>query len=400
MRQILFYIPLHDYISDSLPNVPVYGYGMMLFLAFVLCSWLAGRLSRREGIDPKFVQDLAIWLFVTGILGARITFILQEWPNFANKPGSNWPNFAARPWNLLALWDGGLVLYGSIIGGAIGYFFAHRRFLAPAGVSAWKMADVLAPCIALGVGLGRVGCLFTGCCYGNVACAGCTFLPLTFPLPSAPVVEMAQRGYQTLAGFIVQPATLQVDSVEPGSAAATAGLKPGDFIINVNGLDVSTDKHEKTKDGQEVVVSRVEQFHAGLLHAWPRGVSELNLKVLRGGRELDLQFMPRSLPLQPTQVYETISMGLLLFFLVSYYPCKQRDGAVMVFLMIGYSLHRYLNEMLRSDNPKIVLDVLTFSQTVSLLILLAGLVLAYIVFVRRAATPAPAPAPEPQVTSW
>ncbi len=51
------------------------------------------------------------------------------------------------------------MLYGSLIGGAIGYFLAYRRLIAPAGISTWKMADILAPCIALGIGLGRVGCL-------------------------------------------------------------------------------------------------------------------------------------------------------------------------------------------------------------------------------------------------
>src|SRR4051794_215621 len=94
MRQVLFYIA----------NVPVYGYGMMLFLAFVLCSWLAGRLARREQVDPKILPDLAIWLFVTGILGARITFVLQEWPSFFGED--------RNPLRVFALWDGGLVLYG------------------------------------------------------------------------------------------------------------------------------------------------------------------------------------------------------------------------------------------------------------------------------------------------
>jgi phosphatidylglycerol---prolipoprotein diacylglyceryl transferase len=386
MRQVLFYLPLHS-LSDSLPDIPVYGYGMMLFMAFVLCSWLAGRLARREGVDPKVLPDLAIWLFVTGILGARLTFVLQEWPSFFGE-GKN-------PLRVFALWDGGLVLYGSIIGGAIGYFLAYRRLLAPANISSWKMADILAPGIALGVCLGRVGCLLTGCCFGNVVCTSCP--AIVFPLPSYPTQDMARLGYQTLGGFTVDPSDLRVVAVEPDSAAAQAGLKPGDSIVNVNGLDTGSDKHEKTKEGADVIVSRYELFATGLINAWPPGVHQLHLKVLRDGHEVQLQaFLPVSLPLHPTQIYETISMGLLLFLLLSYYPFKKLDGSVMVLLMVGYGLHRFLNEMLRIDNPPLAFG-LTFSQLVSIGVLIGACVLAYFVVMRRASAPAE---PVPAVNTW
>jgi phosphatidylglycerol:prolipoprotein diacylglycerol transferase len=385
MRQVLFYIPLHD-IIPALPDLPLYGYGMMLFLAFILCSWLAGRLARREGIDPKILPDLAIWLFVTGILGARITFIIQEWPTFFGE-GRN-------PLRVFYLWDGGLVLYGSLIGGTIGYIFAHRRFLAPEGISAWKMADVVAPCIALGVCLGRVGCLLTGCCFGNVACASCP--SLEFPLPSPPTQEMAKLGYQTLPGFLVNPETLEVTAIEPDSPAADQ-LQVGDVVVGVNDMDVSKDEVQKLPDGKEVQLTRYELFGAALSSAWPAGVHELSLVVLRGGHERSLNFRPVSLPLHPTQLYETISMALLLFLLVSYYPYKTRDGSVMVILMLGYGVHRFLNEMLRIDN-RVVAFHMTFSQLVSIGVLIGGLIVAYLVFVRRASAPAPAAAPA--VNTW
>ena len=76
MRQVLFYIPIH--IFPNLPDgLPIYGYGFMLFLAFVACIFLSSWLARKEGIPKEMLQDLAIWIFVCGILGARITFMIQ-----------------------------------------------------------------------------------------------------------------------------------------------------------------------------------------------------------------------------------------------------------------------------------------------------------------------------------
>ena len=99
MRQVLFYLPLKS-LSDNLPDIPIYGYGAMLFVAFIFCTWLAGRLAERQGIAKELVQDLAIWIFVAGILGARTTFMIQYWHEFASI------------WQFFAIWDGGLVFYG------------------------------------------------------------------------------------------------------------------------------------------------------------------------------------------------------------------------------------------------------------------------------------------------
>jgi phosphatidylglycerol:prolipoprotein diacylglycerol transferase len=384
MRQVLFYVPLH-YLSSSLPDVPVYGYGMMLFLAFVLCGWLAGRLARREGIDTGILPDMAVVLFITGILGARLTFVIQEWPSFAG----NW-------WRVFALWDGGLVFYGSIFGGTIGYIWFHRRVLGPQRVPFWKMTDVVAPCIALGLCLGRIGCLLTGCCYGNVACSNCP--AISFPLPSASTEHMARLGYQTLAGFTVNQGNLEVHDIEPDSPAEHAGLRRHDVILSVNGQDVSKDRVDKDKDGEPMVIGRYEQLKIALISHWPPGVRQLHLKVRRGAEDIELPpFLPESIGLHPTQIYETISMALLLFFLLSYYPFKKRDGSVLVLLMVGYGMHRFLNEMLRIDNRIVALDM-TFSQIVSVLVLLGAAVIAYLVFVHR---PAQLPKrPLPEVKPW
>jgi phosphatidylglycerol---prolipoprotein diacylglyceryl transferase len=342
MRQILFHIPL--------VNLPIYGYGMMLFFAFIFCTWLARRLCKREGIDGNMMPDLAIWLFISGILGGRIVFIITQWHN------DQGTGFDQRPlWEIVKLWDGGLVLYGALLGAAVGYFSFYYYVLSKQGVSNWKMIDIIAPCVALGIALGRIGCLFTGCCYGNVACASCP--AIHFPLGSPASGDMIKRGYQTPLGFLFRDDSLAVEAVEPGTPAANAGLRPGDIIVKANGEPAERPSAVYPKDGV------------------------LKLTVFRDKEEELPPFEPTSIGVNPTQIYETISMCLLLFFLLSYYPYKRHDGELMVFLMLGYGVHRYLNEMLRLDvDPGI--GALTMSQIISLLVLAGGAALAVVVWRR------------------
>jgi phosphatidylglycerol---prolipoprotein diacylglyceryl transferase len=357
MRQVLFHIPLH-LLNDSWPDIPIYGYGFMLFVAFVFCTWLACRLAAREGIPRERVQDLAIWLFVSGIAGARITYMIQ---------------YHVPVWDFFRIWDGGLVFYGSAIGGAVGYFLAHFLILRRHHISGWKMADIIAPCAALGLCIGRFGCLLNGCCYGNVSCPDCP--AVSFPLSAPARVKMVEKGYQTAAGFTLVDKLNVVAQVEPGSAAARAGLQPGDRIVKVNGLPT---------------VSAGELD--GAFNDWPRGKNDVVLMVRRsGGQEVTVgPFSPWTVRLNPTQLYESISMGLLFALLMAYYPFRRRDGEVMLLYMVGYAVHRFFNETLRVDTDPVALGM-TLSQNISVAVLAGALVLALILWRRpvqyRPATP-------------
>jgi prolipoprotein diacylglyceryltransferase len=373
MQQVLFHLPMHQ-LWNRLPDIPIFGYGTMLFLAFVACTWLAGRLCLRQGIKPQFVQDLAIWIFVVGIVGARITYMVQYRLYEGRTPLEVIGQF-------FTIWEGGLVFYGSAIGGAVGYVLAYYFVLRRHHVSSWKMADVIAPCVPLGLALGRIGCLLNGCCYGSVVCADCSAVPYpaTFPLSAPPRYHLVAKGYQTAAGFTMADAEFgdrrTVEKVEPGSAAAEhAGLKPGDVIVKVDGRDVQ---------------NYAELFsYLGDQEQWPRGKNSLLLTVKRtsGGasnaHEIALPaFYPRTIGLHPTQVYETISMFLLLGVLLAYWPFRRRDGELMVIFMLAYAVHRFLNEILRNDTKPVFADM-TLSQNGSILMLLAGLVLMILVWRR------------------
>ncbi len=108
---------------------------------------------------------------------------------------------------------------------------------------------------------------------------------------------------------------------------------------------------------------------------WPRGETKLALEVQRGNEKIDLPpFTPRSLNLYPTQLFESISMGLLFFVLMAFMPYRQYYGEVFVVLMLGYAVHRFFNEALRDDTAP-VLGKLTLSQVGSIGVLAAAVVL-------------------------
>ncbi len=364
MYQVLFRIPLKTQWTPE--GIPIYGFGLMLFLAFVACTWLAGRRAQQEGIAKERVQDLGIWIFVGGIVGARIVFMIQ---------------YHRPPEEFFKIWEGGLVFYGSAIGGVVGYLLAYVFVIRRYNLSSWQLADIVAPCVALGLCLGRIGCFLNGCCYGNVA--ACDYCPSTqFYLCSPAYYPLVKDGYQTAAGFTLRDDAndLTVDKVVPKSPAEDAGLQPGDVIEKVNGEQVPTSHAlEDALFGRE----------------WKRGETVLHLTVLRAGQPVDLSYVPRTLGLHPTQLYESISMGLLFLLLTAFYPFRQRYGEVFILFMIGYSIHRFLNEMLRNDTAPLP-DGLTLSENGSILFFLAAIVLW--VWLRRHPEryrPAPAPVAEP-----
>jgi len=347
MLQVLFHIKI---LTNWFPDgIPVYGFGMMLFLAFLLCTWLAGRRAEKVGIGKEIIQDVALWVFIGGLLGARITYLL-----IGPDPAASVADFFVK---LPKIWDGGIILYGSAVGALAGYGLGWWFSFRKKGVDTLKLADVVAPSIALGLALGRIGCFLNGCCYGQVVCADCqAAYPVHFPLSAPSRYSLVETGAQTAAGFTLKDNLADrpiIAAVEPDSPAWNAGLRPGQIIQEVNGKPVGGNEQLVTYLGRE----------------WPKGESELKLKVLTDdGTSKSLRFTPRTLGLHPTQLYETVSMVLLLLLLLAYSPFKTRDGQVMAVLLVCYAVHRYLNELLRSDDRPT-----GFESYGSLLLLAAGL---------------------------
>jgi phosphatidylglycerol---prolipoprotein diacylglyceryl transferase len=357
MHQILYKIPLHfGWFPDG---IPIYGFGMMLFLAFMACTWLASRRGARVGISSDTIADVAIWLFVGGILGARIVYLVTV---------EHVQDVSELVSRLYRIWDGGIVLYGALVGGALAYLLGYWISFRKRGLDSLQLADVIAPCLALGIGLGRLGCFLNGCCYGQPACPDCATYAIHFPLAAPARYDLVDAGYQTAAGFTFdQIGSNRVGVVDPSSPAWKAGVRPGDHILKINGQDVEY------------------QWQASAFLAspasWKRGEAQLRLEVEHEqGNTQELEFTPYTIGLYPTQLFETISMLLLVLLLLAFSPFKTHDGQVMALFMICYAVHRYLNELLRND-PRPV----GFERYGSVLLLAGGVALFLYLWYRRPA---------------
>ena len=165
-------------IAFHLGSFTVHWYGVMIALAFFAGLWTASRRARRENIPGERITDVTLWILAGAIIGARAVYVATYWQE----------EFAGQPlWQIFAVWQGGIVYYGGLIGAVLAAFIYLRWKKMPL----WKTADVLAPSIALGNVFGRIGCFLNGCCFGRV----CT-LPwaVQFPNQSYAWTQQYQQG--------------------------------------------------------------------------------------------------------------------------------------------------------------------------------------------------------------
>jgi phosphatidylglycerol---prolipoprotein diacylglyceryl transferase len=126
--------------------VPIHLFGIFLALGFLAGSWVVGQEFERKGYDPALASSLLVWAAVGGLVAARLWIIVDAWDRFVAAPLE------------FVLTGGGFVWYGGLLGGTLAVTIFFRRNGIP-----WLVgADAVAPALALGQAIGRIGCQLSG----------------------------------------------------------------------------------------------------------------------------------------------------------------------------------------------------------------------------------------------
>lgn len=151
----LFRIPFLD--------LPVHTYGAMYVAGLLIGMYVGYRQALRFGKYHHDLLDYGFWALVGALLGARILFIIVESHYyFVESPFTQIPGTSISIPTVLALWKGGFVFWGGVVGSTVALIiFCKKR-----GIPIAQFADFCAPGLAIGHAVGRIGCVAGGCCYG------------------------------------------------------------------------------------------------------------------------------------------------------------------------------------------------------------------------------------------
>ena len=136
----------------------LHSYGVLVAIGFLIGIILAVREARRAGEDPERILDLAFWLLITAMIGARLLYVGLHWSEYAGDLSNHWTK-----WKVFRLWEGGLLFYGGfILALAVCWIFIRVY-----DMDFWKQADILIPSVAIGQFFGLLGSYAAAFGYGR-----------------------------------------------------------------------------------------------------------------------------------------------------------------------------------------------------------------------------------------
>ena len=160
-------------IICKLGPLTVYSYGLMLVLAFAISTFLLTRQAKKKGLNPELFFNLSFIIIVSGIIGARILYVILNLKFYLNYPAQ-----------ILMLTRGGLAWFGGFFLGSLSCI----AYLTYKGLDTYKIFDLIIPYVALAQAIGRVGCFLNGCCFGRESLHFGLYFPVhnTILIPTQP----------------------------------------------------------------------------------------------------------------------------------------------------------------------------------------------------------------------
>ena len=158
-------------------------YGVLVALGFLTGLWITVKIAKKSGIDGEKITNLAVYVALAGLIGAKLLMIAFDWPDIQI--------FSMSTLQAAGVFQGGLIL------ALITAFFYIRHNKLPV----LSTADAFAPGVAIGHAIGRLGCFAAGCCWGkechlpwavtfrNLDAHELTNVPLNVPLHPAQLYE-------------------------------------------------------------------------------------------------------------------------------------------------------------------------------------------------------------------
>ncbi len=346
---VVFLLPM---IEEQIPNgtdspwivgLPIRGYGVMLMLGVLCAMTVALVRCERAGLSRDAFFSLATWTVVAGMIGARVFYCVQKWNELGDTLGE-------KIWKSLQVTEGGLVVYGSVIGGLIAIAFWSRRYRFPL----LTLADCVAPAFFIGLAFGRIGCFLNGCCYGGLCEAP---LPsITFPSGSPAYVDQMQSGklfgIETDAGPEA-PGPQPIAKVRPDSWAAANQIQPGQKLVSIQ------ERMRDSRSLNEPLASPV--FDATV---------QIDSRQYSIGSDAVPQ---RSMPVHPSQIYAAISGLVLFLWICALSAFTKRSGVIFGVALIAYGAQRIIEEIIRVDEAGQFGTSLSIAQWISL----AGIALGF-----------------------
>ena len=142
-----------DPIIVSVGHFAIRWYGLIVLSAIAAGIWLTAREAERKGFRKDEVYDAAVWIIIAGIIGARLFHVLDHWSH----------EYALNPVRALYIWEGGLAIWGAMIGGLVaGVLVTWKR-----GWYFPRFLDAAAPGLVLAQAIGRIACVITGDAMGK-----------------------------------------------------------------------------------------------------------------------------------------------------------------------------------------------------------------------------------------